>query len=346
MTEFAEKPKMSDVKAREVTKRLLRHETALFVGILLAVVAVFAGMTRGKSLAPDNVMSILFQGANRGIATIGQLFVVLTAGIDLSVGGLATLTSVVAALLTTDPATPRLAGHVMVTLPGTPLTLPAMIPLVLLVGTAVGLFSGLSVSRIHMPAIIVTLAVWLMTRGGAYRLGGGYSVSGLPPQLEFFGNGTVAGVPTPVIAFVIVAVLGYFVLNHTTFGRSVYASGANASAAWLSGVGVVNIRLAVYAISGFLAALVGFITTARQMSGSVMGGQGLEIDSIAAVAVGGVSLAGGKGTVVGAVIGAIVISTINNGLALTGVQPVLRDIVKGGIIFAAVVADTLRRRSS
>jgi len=323
--------------SRSVLRRLLRHENAVLVIILLVLVGVFGGLTKGVTLKLANVTNIMLQSSTRGVAALGQAFVMLTAGIDLSVGGIALMTSVIGATLLTERPVQSLLGY--------PIPIAAAIFLMLMSGLGVGLFNGALVSRLRIPALIVTLGVWQMTRGGAFQLCGGYTILSLPDNLRFLGQGTVGGVPVPAIIFISLAVISYLVLNHTSFGRIVYAAGGNPVAAWLSGINIRNTLLIVYTISGFLAGLAGAIIVSRVMSGSMNCAIGLELDSVAAVVIGGVSLSGGRGTVLGVVLGAIIIGIINNGMVVFGVDPALQDLVKGAIIVAAVGVDIQRRRS-
>jgi len=192
--------------------------------------------------------------------------------------------------------------------------------------------------------LIVTLGMWQITRGAALRVTKGWDISGLPEGLAFFGQGHIAGAPVPVIIFAVSIVIAYFVLNHTTFGRSVYAVGGNPVSAWLSGMNVKNILFSVYVISGFTAALAGIILTSRAMTASLFTASNLELDSIASVVIGGVSLFGGRGSLIGVLIGVMIIGVINNGLNLLGVPHGITDMVRGGVIVTAVAIDVLRRR--
>jgi len=186
--------------------------------------------------------------------------------------------------------------------------------------------------------------MWEITKGSAFQIGGGQSIGFLPEGLLFFGSGRIAGVPVPVIIFIIVAVVGYLVLNYTTYGRSVYAVGGNPVSAWLSGINVKRILFSVYAISGFLAGLAGVIITGRVMSASMISLQGLEIDSIASATVGGMSLSGGKGSLLGVVFGVLIIGVVNNSMSVLGAGPSVQGIVKGAIILIAVAVDYIRRQ--
>jgi ribose/xylose/arabinose/galactoside ABC-type transport system permease subunit len=219
-----------------------------------------------------------------------------------------------------------------------------VLPTVLLIAASVGTFNGGLVSRVGVPALIVTLAMWRIAQGISYAICHGLTIGNLPDGINFIGSGYIASVPVPVVIFILVIVVAYFVLNHTNFGRQVYAVGGNRVSAWLSGINVKNIELSVYIISGFLAGVAGLVTMARVMSASMVTTTGLELDSITAVVIGGVSLMGGKGSIIGVVIGSLILGVIRNGMNIFAIDPAYQDMVKGGIILGAVVADYTRRR--
>ena len=335
MAEVVEKPKSFSDTAQEVAKRVFRHENAILIIILVGIMAAMAVISKGMSISTGNLKNILVQSSTRGLAAIGELFVLLTAGIDLSIGGVALMSSLACASLVTT-------GYQ--NLIGAPIPVGAGILILVLVGLSVGAVNGLAVSRLGMSAVIVTLAMWIMSTGFGYLFCRGMTIQLLPRSLAFFGQGHIAGVPVPVIMFAVVAVVAYFVLNHTTFGRSVYAVGGNPISAWLAGINVKNVLFLVLVISGFLGALAGLVIMSRTMVAGMLTGMGLELDAIAAVLIGGVSLAGGRGNVIGVVIGALIIGVINNGMNIVAVGPAYDDLVKGGIIFAAVAVDVMRRR--
>jgi ribose/xylose/arabinose/galactoside ABC-type transport system permease subunit len=218
------------------------------------------------------------------------------------------------------------------------------IAIMIIMGIGVGAINGSLVSRVPMPSVIVTLATWQMLGGLAWLFSEGLPIVGMPQALSVIGMGRVGQLPVAAIIFIIVAVLAHLVLNYTTFGRSIYAVGGNPLSAWLSGIKVQNIIFSVYLISGFCAALGGLIIMSRIMSGSMSAGGGLELDAIAAVLIGGISLAGGRGSVLGAVIGVFIIGVLNNGMNLLLVKPAFQDIIKGLIIIGAVAIDYRRRK--
>ena len=336
MAEIVEGPKPVRVTARETARRFFGHENAVLVIVLVALIAAFGVITKGGTLGRANMTNILLQSAIRGVASVGQAFTILTAGIDLSVGGVGLFTSMLGASMMTAVLEQNIVGH--------PVSIYIAMPVMVLAGAAWGAANGTLVSRVGMPALIVTLGMWQICKGTSFVLGGGRYIIDLPDSLNFFGLGDVAGMPVLVIIFIVVAVIGYFILNHTVFGRSVYATGGNPVSAWLSGISVKRILLIVYMISGILAGLAGVMMTARTMSSMMRTLSGLELDTIAAVTVGGVSLAGGKGNIIGVVLGVLIIGVINNGMSVLGATITAQGTIKGGIIIAAVAIDYLRRR--
>jgi ribose/xylose/arabinose/galactoside ABC-type transport system permease subunit len=336
MAEIVERAKSFGETAKKAARPFLRHENTILVAVLAALVAIFAYLSKGITVRPINVENIIVQSSSRGIAAVGQAFVVLSGSIDLSVGGLGLITSIVGAGLMTEELYLNFIGH-----PVSPLI---VLPLMIAIGVGCGAVNGLIVSRIGVSALVATLGTWNIYRGLAYNIGGGQSIAHQPEFLSFFGQGEVGGVATPIIIFVGVCVSAYFILYHTPFGRSVYAVGGNSVSAWLSGVNVKRVSFSVFLISGFLAALSSIVMMARVMCASMRTLEGLELDSIAAVFVGGVSLLGGKGSLIGVILGAMIIGIINNGLGTLGVGPDVWAIVKGVIIITAVAVDQIRRR--
>lgn len=216
----------------------------------------------------------------------------------------------------------------------------------LLAGMGWGSVNGVLVSVVGIPALISSLGLWQITEGAGIAVSKGHDIGWQPDGMIWWGSGEVAGVPVPVIIFVAVAIIAYFVLNHTTYGRSVYATGSNPLTAWLSGVNVKRVLFSVYAIAGFLAGLAAFTMLGRMLFASNRSLEGLEIDSIAAATVGGISLMGGRGTLIGVVLGTLVIGVVNNAMTVLNADPATTGIVKGTIIILAVIVDYIRRRRS
>lgn len=331
-----EKAKYDRHTAKDIAKRFLGHENAVLVLVLIVLVAVIGIITKGLTTTRVNIANVLLQSSIRGVASIGQAFVVLSAGIDISVGGVALLCSTLGATLMTTDLTMNIVGH--------PVSTYAAAAIMLIAGIGWGAVNGLSVSRLGMPPLIVTIAMWQITTGVAYYTGKGSSIEPLPDSLYFWGHGYIGGVSVPVIIFIAVAVVGYFFLNYTPFGRSVYAVGGNPVTAWLTGTKVKNIGFSVYVISGFLAGLAGLVMTARTMSSTMQSLSGLELDTIGAVFVGGISMAGGKGNLIGVILGVIIIGVINNAMSLLRASAAVQYIIKGAIIIIAVAIDYLRNR--
>jgi ribose/xylose/arabinose/galactoside ABC-type transport system permease subunit len=321
---------------KRAAKRLIRHENAVLLVVLLAIIGSMGVVTGGLSIRANNMRNMLLQTSVRGIASIGQAFVIMSGGIDISVGGIGLLSSIIGASLMSLNEWQNIGGH--------PYPIHTAIPIMLLVGSTIGLVNGSLTSRIGMPSLIVTLGMWRITWGTAWYLSGGQQVANLPSGLEWLGAGRIGGIPIPIIIFIAAAVISYTVLNYTSFGRGVYALGGNSVSAWLSGINVRRMVLIMFIISGLMAALAGIIITARVMTASMQTLEGLEIDTIASVVVGGVSLMGGRGSIIGVVIGVIMIGVVNNGMSILGADPAVQGIAKGSIIFAAVAIDQLRTR--
>jgi ribose/xylose/arabinose/galactoside ABC-type transport system permease subunit len=336
MAEIIQKPDSRGLTWRDTARRVFRHENAVLALVLLGIFAALAGATKGLNATPRNGLIILLTSATNGIAAIGQTFVILTAGIDLSVGGVASVTSIIGASSMTSFLYTNIVGHAV--------PMQVMVPLMVLIGAGFGAINGLAVSRIGLPPIIATLAMWRIGIGLAFQVASGNSVFGLPIEFTFFGQGRIAGVPVAGIIFVAVCVVAYFLLNHTTFGRSIYSVGGNPVTAWLTGVNVKNIKLLAYIISGLLAGLASVVFTSRVMNGSPGALQGLELSSIAASCIGGISLAGGKGNVLGVVIGVLIFGVVDNAMSILGATPGIKGIVTGVIIITAVAVDYVRRR--
>ena len=302
--------------------RLFIHDNGgvASIAVFFAVMATTFTFATDTFLTQNNILNILRQIAPLMIVAVAMTFVITTAGIDLSVGSVLALVNALAAISLRA---------------GVPW--PVVVVLMLLVGAAVGLFQGFFIAREGIPAFIVTLAGLSALRGLALLLTKGYSIP-IDPQSAFneIGRGWVFGLPMPAIIAVVVLVAGYLVFNETKFGRYVTGVGANAEAVRRAGVNTVRVTLAVYALSGLAAALAGLIIAARLGSGSSNAGGGFELDVIAAVVLGGTSLFGGRGTMVGTVLGALTVAVIGNGLILCHLSPFLTPIVEGLIILIAV----------
>lgn len=289
-------------------------------------------------LTQQNLLNVATQIVVIAVIAIGMTMVIITAGIDLSVGSLIALSAAVATSLIYVAAgdnPPDTAGPVIV--------FGACLAAILVCGL-MGLFSGLMLTVFHIPAFIVTLAMMLIARGLAYKATGGQALGGLPDSFGWLGHTDLAGIPVSVLLMVLLYAVAWMVMNNTRFGRHVYATGGSVEAARLSGVPVKRVLVSVYTISGLLAGLGGIIMGSELKSGDPKTGQLYELYVIAAVVVGGTSLAGGRGKILGTLIGAFIIGVVRNGMNLTNVKPFNQYVVFGAIILLAVLLEKLKGR--
>jgi ribose transport system permease protein len=294
----------------------------------LAVLVVAASFISPHFLNPVNVLNVLRQVAMYGILGIGMTFVILTKGIDLSVGSTVALTGVTGAIMMEQ---------------GVPI--PLMVLACLGTGAVIGAFNGFGVSYWRIPAFIMTLGTMVMVRGLALMFADGGTVNPgkLGENFFFLGGGYFLAVPTPIYIFAAVCAAAAVTLGLTPFGRAIYGVGSNEEAARLSGINVPRVIFGVYTICGVLAALAGLIFLSRLSVGDPNSGLGLELEAITIAVIGGTSLFGGEGTVLGTVGGAMVLAIIANVLNLAGVSPFSQQVVKGAIIVLAVLLEAGRK---
>jgi ribose/xylose/arabinose/galactoside ABC-type transport system permease subunit len=303
-------------------------EYGIGVAFLLEIV-VFA-LLSPYFFTADNLLNISLQASITAIIAVGMTFVILTGGIDLSVGSLVALAGIVTtSVLKLD--VPIIVSFPFAILSG------------LLVGGASGMMAGLCTTRFRIAPFIVTLALMTIWRGAAFLYTEGRPIWELPEVFGVLGSGRVLGIPIPTLIMLIVFVVAHVVLKYTTFGRYVYAVGGNAEAARVAGIAVDRVYMAVYTISGGLSALSGILLASRINSGQPNAGLMYELDVIAAVVVGGTSLNGGRGSIVGTFVGAMLIAVLRNGLNLLNVGSYVQQVVVGVVILLAVMADRWRR---
>lgn len=303
---------------KDIKSLLFKYKSLIGLVILCVVIS----MITPRFLTVTNILNVLTQVSVNAIIAVGMCFVILTGGIDLSVGSILAITGAVAAAL--------VKSNMNVFL---------IIIIVLIIGALIGLFNGILVSKGKIQAFIVTLATMTVFRGVTYVYTKGTPISGLSSDFTVIGNGKLAGIPIPVILILIVVLAAWYVLTQTRYGRYVYAVGGNEDSARLSGINTDKIKTLVYVIVGVTSALSGIVVTSRIGSASPNAGSGFELDAIAAVVLGGTSLAGGEGSVIGTIIGAMIIGVLNNGLNLMNVSPFYQLIVKGFVILLAVILD-------
>lgn len=299
------------------------------VGILMVLILLVVLMS---IFAPnfnrvDNLLNIARSISVNAILAAGLTFVILTGGIDLSVGSIVAVSGVVA---------------VIAAIAGVPA--PVAVVIGMAVGGACGLANGVLTAYLALAPFIVTLGTMTFLRGLAYTITNGQPIVSSDLNFKDLGNGYLLGIPIPVIAMVAVFLVAWFVLERTRYGRHVYAVGGNAQAARLAGVQVNRIILSVYVVAGICAGLAGVIFSARVISAQPTAGTGYELDAIAAVVLGGTSLVGGRGRIVGTLIGAVILGVLTTGLILLNVQFFTQLLIKGVVIILAVAIDSLKQR--
>lgn len=282
-------------------------------------------------LKPRNLINVLRQISINGLLSIGMTFVILTGGIDLSVGSMLAFSGVVAASF----VSPAFGGSVH--------SVSLAIILSLLAGLGMGAVNGGLIAKWKVPPFVATLGMLSIARGVTFIYSDGMPIPNIDTRFLFIGQGEIGGIPFPVLIFAVVFCLSWIVLYKTRFGRYVYAVGGNEKSAKISGVNTRLIIFFTYVISGILSALGGLILTARTTAGLPQAGVSYELDAIAAVVIGGTSLSGGQGDLVGTLFGALIMGVINNGLDLMGVSSYYQQVIKGTIIIGAILLDSLRK---
>lgn len=313
-----------------MNKELLKKSQSLIALFLLCLVI---SVLSDKFLTTNNLWNVLRQISVNVCISVGMTLIVLMAGIDLSVGSVLAFTSAVCAgLLKNGIAIQSLDLFIGFTVLGSVLS-------ALIIGLMMGIFNGWVITKFSLPPFVATLAMLTIARGATMLYTQGIPISNLGSSFEFIGSGWLLGIPVPVWISTIMVLIVVFITKKTAFGRYIYAIGGNEKAAFLSGININNIKLAVYGIAGMLAAIGGILVTSRLNSAQPNAGTSYELDSIAAVVIGGTSLSGGVGTVTGTVIGAVIIGVLNNGLVLLNVSPFWQQVVKGLVILLAVIID-------
>lgn len=295
----------------------------IIFGILVLLLSI---VTKGKFLSFGNITNLLRQTSINGVVALAMLFVIITGGIDLSVGAVVGLSGMVYAVLASD--------RMSFLLPNFPAVL-----LALAVSTLIGLANGFAVYDMKIPPFIATLGVMTFVRGLVLYISGGRMITGLPGNFVYFSSKTIVGIPALVWLWLLIALVAGFVLKYTRFGRNLYAIGSNREAARVSGVNLRLNYLGAYAVSGFLSGIAGLMLASRLAAGVPTAGQGYELDAIASVVIGGASLSGGVGSALGTVVGAILIQTLRNGGNLLGIDPFVMQMMIGLIIIGAVFFD-------
>ena len=306
-----------------MNKKKLINQINIYRSVLiLLVICVFATILSPSFLSVTNLFNVFKQITVAGIVGCGMTFVILTGGIDLSVGSILGLSGVLASGVLASTGNTAVAVAVSLT-----------------VGIACGAVTGFFVSVCGIPPFISTLGMMTLLRGVILVYTKGSPIPIKSDAYKFFGKGSIAGIPVPVIILIIVFLLAHYILTQTSYGRSVYAVGGNREAARLSGIRVKTSEFLVYTLNGLMCGMAGLILTARLGSAQSTSGTGIEMDAIAAVILGGTSLSGGVGFVLPTVVGAMIMGIIDNILTLMNVNPHATNIVKGAVILIAVLVD-------
>ena len=302
-------------------------QVAGILPILVAICILFAILSP-NFLSAGNAVNILRQASINIVLATGMTFVILTGGIDLSVGSVLAVSAVVGVLVSLVPVVGWLA-----------------VPVALLTGLLLGLINGALITFLNVPPFIVTLGTLTALRGAAFLVANGTTVINRDLNFAWIGNSYVGPLPWLVIIALLVVAASWFVLRQTVLGVQIYAVGGSERAARLTGIKVNRVLLFVYGVSGLLSGLAGVMSSSRLYSATGMLGQGYELDAIAAVILGGTSFIGGIGTIIGTLFGALIIAVLNNGLTLLNMSFFWQLVVKGLVIIAAVIVDRLRRGS-
>lgn len=301
-------------------------------GMLLILVALVVIMSflSPTFFTTGNILNIVRQMSVVGIVAIGVTMIIITTGIDLSSGSVIALVSVVVATLSQTDGLPLIVGIV------------AGVG----VGLLTGVINGTIIAKGNIAPFIVTLGMMTAARGLALLYSDGRPIGNLSAGFKFIGQGSVLGIPVPIIIFAFIAIISYILLNKTKFGKYIYAIGGNEQAAVIAGVNVKLYKILIYGYAGLLTGIAGIILTSRISSGQPTAGMMYELDAIAAAVIGGTSLTGGIGTIGGTVIGALIIGVMNNGLDLLNVSSYWQQIIKGFIITVAVLIDSRKNRKA
>ena len=303
--------------------------------IALLVLCIVLALRTDSFLTAENGLNVLRQTAVNICIATGMTLVVLTAGIDLSVGSVLALCGAITAGLLKYGIKLHSADLFI------GFTILGVVVAGILVGAALGFFNGFVITKFKVSPFVATLAMLTIARGLALLYTQAQPISNLGPDFAIIGTGWLLGIPVPVWIAAAIVLLAVFITQNTKLGRYIYAIGGNETAAKFSGINITKVKITVYAIAGALAAIGGIIVTSRLDSAQPDAGTSYELDAIAAVVIGGTSLSGGKGTVWGTVIGALMIGVLNNGLVLLGVSPFWQQVVKGVVILLAVIIDKL-----
>lgn len=319
------------MNTKETAAKLPRlNSTNLTSAAVLIALAILLSVISPAFRDPQNLINILQQVTVNAILALGMTMVIFTGGIDLSVGSVVAFSGIVMGILVIDlGVNPWLAALIGIAL-----------------GSVCGTINGLLISRFKLQPMIATLGMMSIARGAALTLAGGRTISGYPPGFTWLGNGTIPGttIPVQIVFMLLLYVIAYYFMRYRRFGRALYSVGGNEEATRLSGINVFKYKTLAYTVSGALAGIASVVLVAKLNSAQSIAGQDYELDAIASAVIGGASLLGGKGSIWGTLMGALIIGVIRNGLNLLNVSSYLQKLIIGFIILIAVLVDAFRNR--
>jgi len=312
------------------SKKSLLKSKEMGIFLVLIVLFIIFSIASPQFLKMKNIFNITKQIATLGICSVGFTFVLITGGIDLSLGYQISLINIVCAYLIVKLGVNWVAA----------------ILIVLLLGTLIGFINGFIITKTGVAPLIVTLSMMTILNGLSYLISKGLPIFGFPDKFSYLGQGSMGPVPVSLLFLIAIQLIGAFILNKTYFGRYFYAIGSNEEAAQLSGVNTGRTRIMVYSLCGFFTAIGAILMLSRLNSAQSATGAGFEFDVLTACVLGGVSSSGGKGTMLGALIGVLIVGVLDNGLLLMNVSEYIQLVIKGAILLVAVIYDTMSKTNS
>jgi len=313
--------------SKKMTNKLTKNLSQFTILIALIILSIFFSFTTDGFLSTTNLFNIMRQVAVNGIAAVGMTMVIITGGIDISVGAIMGVGSVGCATLMVQGVHPV-----------------AAVTAILVLGLVIGIIHGFFIHDIELPPMIVTLATMSILRGTTYIISGGLPVYGFPKNFNVIGQGYIGAIPVPVIIMTICFIIGWFILERTSFGRYVYGVGSNKEASRLSGVNVRKVMYGVYGLCGLLSAMAGLVLLSRVNSGQPKAGEGYEMDIITAVVLGGVSTTGGEGKIVNVIMGLLLMGILLNGMVIMNIPDYYQRLVKGFVLLLAISYDKISQK--
>lgn len=294
--------------------------------IALAILVVFFSIASPIFLSIENLLNITRQVAVVSLLAVGMTIVIISGGIDLSVGSIIAFVGIITSSAIKDYGIPILIAIIIG----------------LFVGAITGIVNGSLISFLNMPAFITTMGTMTILRGLGYIYTSAYPIYNLPKEFKLIGQGFIWSIPIPTMILIVVAIVVHVILSKTVFGRHIYAIGGNSDAAKYAGINVHKVKILVYIINGVIAGLAAVVQTARVGAGMPTIGEGFELEAVASVVIGGAAMSGGSGSILGTILGSVVLGVLSNGLSLLNVDSYVMQVVRGLIVILAVLLDQVR----